>query len=427
MSRIMLPDGDLQLADYPFRMNQGVTTIVYYLTERCNFRCSFCVGWNKGGKDCLTDRFEVSRIAGYFRSLRDASGLEQYIWLTGGEPSLATNFCELVRSLTRHSHIELQTNLCTRQIQEFANTVDPARVGEVMATYHPDTVESNRKLEKLYFDNFALLTAKGFSVVFKIVAMPKKLEDLAPKLDAIRRRLPDQTPVLLQPFISGATGPKERPMGYPYLYSHEDRQLLAEMISVRRREIFDYIGGAGWFYGMRCDAGRGFIAMNKDGGAYRCVADMVTGHNCLGSLMDGTIRLLAESRKCYQAYCQAPFWGLWYGTDPWEFIGAKQENRRYSRFSIGTTRRPSRETNNGDRAQPPLLMRDDGRAIRSDKKAIFRANSRIYEEWARQALEQGDLSLAGKYTLLAWRSASTNLRLWKPYLKAALPWMKGSR
>lgn len=114
MNITVLNNGDIQGGDYKFRVDQEYLTVVFYLTECCNFRCSYCVGWHDGVRDCLTDKYHVEEIVDHFRYLQESSGKKLYIWLTGGEPSVVTNFSELVRLLTIDMEIELQTNLCTK-------------------------------------------------------------------------------------------------------------------------------------------------------------------------------------------------------------------------------------------------------------------------------------------------------------------------
>ncbi len=333
MNITVLNNGDKQLGDYKFRINQEYTNVIFYLTERCNFKCSYCVGWHNGRRDCLTDKYSVEEIVDHFCYLQDTSGKKLYITLTGGEPSVVTDFGELVKRLTTYIDIELQTNLCTKYIKYFAKNADPKRVGQVMASYHSEILDKNTSLKKLYFENFRLLMDQGFTVILKIIALPKEIPYLKNKVDWLKRQLPDEAVILIQPFIAGEVGVKEFPNSYPYRYTEEEKSILREVIKVRRSEIFDYINGAGWFQGMKCDAGRGFISIDKNGDAFRCVHDMVYRKRFLGNLIKRNICPFNMPRPCSISHCSAPFWALWYGVNPWDYIGKKGEDCEYCRFA----------------------------------------------------------------------------------------------
>lgn len=326
---IVETDSHNHLADYNFRIDNNTTTVVYYMTERCNFKCEFCTGWHKGENDCLTDKYSVGQIEDHFNDLSQRIGKSLYIWLTGGEPSVATNFTELSVALTKNHKIELQTNLTTKNIKKFANSVDPSRVGEVMATYHPDTLCKNADLEELYFTNFDYLTSRGFSVVFKTVAFPGVLDEFVnKKIPYYQSRLPRNTKMLIQPFIAVIKGDGGKIREYPYDYTEHEKEILGKILSYRRNETLDYIAGAKSFCGMRCDAGNGFIAINKTGRAYRCVADMVQDKNSMGELMKNNIVLMKNYQKCTRSRCGAPYWALWYGMNAWKYCGDAGEKMR---------------------------------------------------------------------------------------------------
>ena len=333
MNITVLNNGDMQVGDYKFRVDQEYLTVVFYLTESCNFNCSYCIGRHREEMDCLTDKYPVEEIVDHFRYLQESSGKKLYIWLTGGEPSIVSNFSELVRQLTIDMDIELQTNLCTKYIKDFAKSANPKRVGEVMASYHAETLDRNDSLRKLYFKNFRLLMEQGFTVVLKTIAIPGEISQLKDKIAWLRTQLSDDALILVQPFITGDVGPREHPNSYPYVYTEEEKRELQEVVQVRRAEIFDYINGAGWFRGMRCDAGRGFIAMDKNGDVFRCVRDMGLKQNPLGNLIKRNIQLLDVPKPCRAPHCNAPFWSLWYGVNPWDYMGRKAEDCQYCRFS----------------------------------------------------------------------------------------------
>ena len=412
MNLTVLNNGAMQVGDYKFRVGQEYLTVVFYLTERCNFRCSYCVGWHDGGRDCLTDKYPVEEVVDHFRYLQESSGKKLYIWLTGGEPSVVTNFSELVRLLTMDMDIELQTNLCTKYIRDFAKSADPKRVGEVMASYHSETLDRNDSLRKLYFENFRLLVEQGFTVVLKTVALPHEIPQLKDKIAWLRTQLPDNAIILVQPFIAGEVGPREHPNSYPYLYTEEEKRTLQEVVQVRRAEIFDYINGAGWFHGMRCDAGRGFIAMDKNGDAFRCVRDMTLRQNPLGNLIKRNIQLLDVPKPCRAPHCSAPFWSLWYGVNPWDYMGRKAEDCQYCRFS--PIHLKDNQTSPKLVKERKLLGMLDWRKKVLDYIHILkerRATAKCYLRWANVSKSTKDYQSARKYILKSFFLNPFNLRI----------------
>lgn len=317
-------DGNIQTGDYRFRKGREFTNVVFIITERCNFRCSYCLGWNISAKnDTLIDKFSVNRVVDDFRHLQENSGQKLYITLTGGEPSLIAYFGEFVEKLTYYCYIELQTNLCTKSIKDFANRANPERVGQVMATYHEETVDKSIALEKLYFENFRILFEKKFTVVLKIIALPERIFNLERKLAYLRQQLPEKALILVQPFINWQ---------YPYKYNENEQKVLRRVVKVRRNEIFDYIRGGGKFPGMECSAGSGFIVMNRSGNIYPCYSQLMRGKK-LGNLIERNVQLFGSPQSCPVDHCGTPFWGLWYGVNPWDYMNQKKENCQYCRFA----------------------------------------------------------------------------------------------
>lgn len=407
----ILENGDKQVADYQYRIRKDYTTVVYYLTEQCNFKCKYCTGWNAGVKDCLTDRHSVGEIVDSFIHLQEDSGQKIYIWLTGGEPSVVTNFPILMQQLTKYIDIELQTNLCTRSIKEFARLANPSHVGEVMATYHDDILKENNSLKQLYFDNFKMLTESGYNVVLKIIAPPGQLSNFKDKLCLLKEKLPIDSPILIQPFLSGKElSPKEHCSSYPYAYTQEDRRYLNDIVEIRRGEIFDYINGAGWFEGMICDAGRGFIAINKRGDAYKCVRDMIHKTHLMGNLVKNNIVLHNRSQVCRTPYCYAPFWGLWYGVKPWKYIGDKSGDGRYNRFSSDVV---SSNISSNRMLKCRSKRHISATAIIRNildwwRERIYCSN--MYLRWAGIAKDNDDYAAANKYIVYAFKHNAVNLR-----------------
>ena len=409
MNVIVLNNGDTQLADYKFRINKEYTTVSFAITERCNFRCSYCMQAHSDERDTLTDKYPVEEIVDHFRYLQENSGKKLYVWLTGGEPSLVTNFGELVRGLTGYMDIELETNLCTKYIKDFAENADPKRVGQVVASYHGETIDKNERLRKLYFENFRLLMERVFTVVCKIIALPEEIPHLKDKVAWLKRQLPDEAIIFVHTLISGEIGPKEHPTSYLYLYTEEEKRILQEVMQVRRVELFDYINGAGYFQGMKCDAGRGIIVIDKNGDAFRCWSNTIYGRIPLGNLIKRNIHLLDAPKPCPAPYCQCTPWALWYGVNPWDYIGKKAQDCQYCRFAPLHLSEEKSSLNSveetklygNDRPDIPLMRKkviDHINTFRAET-ATRRVIAKDYLRWANMLNSAKNYECAKKYAL----------------------------
>jgi hypothetical protein len=54
----------------------------------------------------------------------------------------------------------------------------------------------------------------------------------------------------------------------------------------------------------------------------------------LGNLIKRNIHLFNIPKPCPIPYCSAPFWALWYGVNPWDYIGKKADDCEYCRFAL---------------------------------------------------------------------------------------------
>lgn len=50
MNIYKMPNGDMELADYPARKDESWTYIMWVVVHQCNLRCYYCVGasWRDG-------------------------------------------------------------------------------------------------------------------------------------------------------------------------------------------------------------------------------------------------------------------------------------------------------------------------------------------------------------------------------------------
>jgi len=101
--------------------------VTYFVTWRCNCRCSFCEIWKRGNE--AKDELSASEIARIFRQIGEVDVLR----ISGGEPFLRNDLPEIVDVLIptcRPSVIHITSNgLLTDRIIDFFQSVrEPARV-----------------------------------------------------------------------------------------------------------------------------------------------------------------------------------------------------------------------------------------------------------------------------------------------------------
>lgn len=329
-----MPNGDIELADWPARKNQGWTNIGWIITQRCNMGCPYCIGWKKDKEPAtVVQRLGTERVIAKFIKLRELLGKDIYITISGGEPTLVKGLPSMCAGLIDAGFkVELHSNLFTGQFKEWVEAVSPRShgVAQIMATYHGWRLDSNDEARNIYLRNFKLAIDAGLSCVLKTIVEPGKVKAFPEKAKWLRSLLPPGSPVLPWVFINGQPRGKGDKHVYPYAYTHEESVILASASACRRGSQAAYRNGAGWFQFMKCDAGRGYLYMNSAGEIFRCFTARAKK---IGDLEKSEMVIQPSPKPCGYGYCSTPFWGLWYGLDPWHYVpGLKQEDCTFCRF-----------------------------------------------------------------------------------------------
>jgi len=333
MNTYVMPNGDIELGDFPYRRSSDWANVVWIITEQCNLGCPYCIGFKSKGKaTSLIDTLGVDGVVSRFENLRQRSGKNLYVTLTGGEPTIVDKLPELCHKLINKKFIiELQSNMTTGvDLKKFVDAVDPAGVAQIMATYHGWALDNKLpKLHENYINNFKYATAKGIMCVLKTVVPPGEITDVQAKLQKLKKELPVGAVVMPWLFIKGLPKSKNN-MGnaYPYGYTREQHALLDTVCTVRGECQRLYRGGAGFFTGMPCDAGSGFLIIKCNGDAGRCYT-LKTDKDCLGNLADDNINLHSAPKPCTAPFCGTSFWGMWFGTAPWNYVPNSDKNNAY--------------------------------------------------------------------------------------------------
>jgi len=335
MNIYTMPNGDKELGDWPARMGQDWINVVWVMTHRCFMGCPYCVGW-KMGSDAPKTMVDIHGVDGCierFEKLRACTKKNMYVTISGGEPLTQKGFPELCKKLTeRDFMVELHTNLTTSAFTEWADAVDAKNVSQVMASYHGWRLDKDSAAKNLYIKNFNYAMQKDLTPVLKRVVLPDEVERMPGYVKQIKSILPAGSPTLLWGFISGGAPKNNHEFGksYPYAYTPKQKAILNGLREYRRNCQKMYHDGGGFFKGMPCDAGRGFVYMSVDGIIHRCYAMRGKG---IGNFSDGTINITNAPTACPRVYCGTPFWGAWFGKNPWDYvIGAKKEDSTFCRY-----------------------------------------------------------------------------------------------
>ena len=335
-SIVTMPNGDKELGDFTARTNKNWTTFVWVITQQCNLGCPYCVGFKyRGVAKSLVDTLKVDGIVSRFERLRDKYKKNIYITLTGGEPSIIKDFPKLCAALTKRKFtIELQTNLTTSTIKPFVDSVDPGCVGQIMASYHGWKLDKDSKIHDIYMENFKYATNNNILCVLKTIILPTKTENLQKYVSKLQSELPPGAPILTWVFIRGIPKSlKDFAGAYPYSYTPAQKNLIKKSTVYRKHCQLLYMNGAGFFKGMRCDAGRGFVVMDWSGKTTRCYTTRQGTTGYLGDFTKETIKINNKPIACPAKFCGTPFWGMWYGVDPWNYVpNLDKKNAYYCRF-----------------------------------------------------------------------------------------------
>jgi GTP 3',8-cyclase len=117
---------------------RGVTYLRLSLTDRCNFRCSYCSPAARDGGGPLLDRARIRRLVGAFARL----GVRR-VRLTGGEPTLRPDLLDVaadVRATPGIEEIALTTN--GHRLESLARPLRRAGVSRVNVSL--DTLDPGR-------------------------------------------------------------------------------------------------------------------------------------------------------------------------------------------------------------------------------------------------------------------------------------------
>jgi MoaA/NifB/PqqE/SkfB family radical SAM enzyme len=284
---------------YRFLRHPG-PMMLWKTNQRCNFSCEYCFLpiTDLSREHPLCGRYPAGDIARRF----DETGRSWTIFMTGGEPFLYPGFLDLCRELAKNHFLAMNTNLSTSNVIRFADTIDPARVEMINASFHITVLERMGKVEE-FLNHVRYFQDRGIHIGVEYVAYPPMFE----RLDRDLRMLETNgvRTVNLKVF-RGFYGSKSYPQAYTpgeKDYFHRDGFDPEELNFIDKR--FAYRGEA-------CRTGMDFVFMDIVGRIRRCPGSAKS----YGNFLAGDYALDRTARPCPFPRCFSPWIGREFAGGP---------------------------------------------------------------------------------------------------------------
>ena len=260
----------------------------WVMNRRCNFNCVYCY-WpasDRRTEDPACASYSPEHIAQRF----DETHKTWRILLSGGETLMYPGFVELARLLTRKHYIDLNTNLSTSNVYDFADAVKPDRVAKIYASLHILEREKSPNGVREFLRKFLFFQERGFDISLLYVAYPPLLERIS--RDITWWRCQGVRKIVIKSYQGKFEGKH-----YSRDYTDVETSLLRwlglndceEEILARRVS----------FLGRKCQAGHRSFTMDISGNVTRCFS-LKEDH---GNLLEGTFRPGKFTRRCTARRC----------------------------------------------------------------------------------------------------------------------------
>ncbi len=251
------------------------------ITAKCNFKCTYCSA-EELISDNIPEEINISSIMANLEKL-DKTFL---ISITGGEPLLTPNIVEVMKAISAHHYIGLNTNLISKKVEIIAKEIDPTKIIFVNASFHINELEKHNLFDR-YLSNFLILKKLGIGICSSLVGHPMYL----PKIKKYKKIFDKHGIYMMgQPFQGEYNNKK-----YPEAYTPDD---------IKKFHIVeeDYKGGERFFRkGKICSAGYNFGFINE----YNDVLTCYRVYKKLGNINTG-FKFNDVILKCPSEYCPCP-------------------------------------------------------------------------------------------------------------------------
>jgi MoaA/NifB/PqqE/SkfB family radical SAM enzyme len=283
--------------------------VSWLITERCNFRCSYCSIFNpfttqkrflRKFKKITSRRKWPSPKYDLHTHLDDV--LKRFMELerdvcfgfTGGEPLVYPRFLEMLSRITAHDRftIALDTNLAIKDVGELMRAVPPEKVEYIFSSLHAEERERLYGNYDKFLEDVLTLRKNGYSVEVSYPLPPYLLDRFRADYEYCMERGVELAFRVFKGVHDGKA--------YPESYTAEELQKIFLEHSpdynrdrVKGREL----------YGRRCNAGKDLVRVRGNGDMTPCLAD----NTLLGNVYTG-FRLNEEPVICRVPYCGS--WSL---------------------------------------------------------------------------------------------------------------------
>ena len=264
----------------------------------CNFNCEYCIS-HTGKK--YQDQDTGNRFIEFF----NLSGKRWLLHITGGEPFLYPNFIELCVLLTRNHKINLNTNLSSSLVYDFARIIDPSKVTFINIGLH---IVEREKYDLIndFIDKYKYLKDKGFSLIVSYVMYPALISRFEKDYEYFKSLGIIVSPKSLRGVFFGKRFPEaytatEKKAFSKYSLTAENEagsgEFLTEPIinlSLDRK----FVEKSPNYKGKMCLAGKDFVRIFPDGKITRCDKKTV-----IGNVFDKKLELYSKARICDTFSC----------------------------------------------------------------------------------------------------------------------------
>ena len=274
----------------------------WMLLLSCNFRCPYCfIDPKLLGAKILRHGTPEQWRDGFART-----GKTWLLHMSGGEPAVHPDFVAIASLLAQDHYVSLNSNLSHRNIDAFADAVDPARVHYINASLHYDERSARGGLED-FITRALRLQGLGFNVMVSQVVDPAVLPRLEGIMDTLAARGLMVFPKALRESYKGSV--------YPRAYIESERVLMTRLIEKARAAstgLRQRMGEAPTinlfeeetqlvpanYRGRWCAAGPRFVQIDEYGQVLRCGSPV-----SYGSILRGNVSLPQDIRSCKTDYC----------------------------------------------------------------------------------------------------------------------------